>query len=186
MSRSRAAHRGRFSTFELLLLGLLSSLIVVANVALHLPLKLPGHSGIVWMALLVIARIIVARPGAEATAGAFSGGLAALLGVGDLGALVTFLSYASAGVGVEIAARLLPRRGALGCAAMGAAGNLAKLGTKLAIHLALDVPAGFVLLGAALPAATHLAFGLAGGFLGHLAIVALRRAGFFASIAEKR
>jgi len=45
--------RPYFSTFELLLLALFATLVVVGNIALRLPVKMPGHSGVVWMALLV-------------------------------------------------------------------------------------------------------------------------------------
>ena len=44
-----------FSTLQLILLALLSVLIVVAKVALRLPLQLPGHSGIFWMAIVIVA-----------------------------------------------------------------------------------------------------------------------------------
>jgi len=43
-----------------------------------------------------------------------------------------------------------------------------------------------VLLGRLYPAVTYLLFGLAGGYLGFLVVEALRRAGFFAYLAEKR
>ena len=43
-----------------------------------------------------------------------------------------------------------------------------------------------MLLGRLYPALTHALFGLAGGYLGFLVIRALRRAGYFAYLAEKR
>ncbi len=96
-----------FSTFQLILLALFAALIVVAKIALKLPLQLPGHSGIFWMAILIVAARVVPRPGAASLVGLSSGLLAAFLGLGDFGALDTMLSYTMAGVGVDLALLLL-------------------------------------------------------------------------------
>jgi hypothetical protein len=175
------------SLFELLLLGMLGALVVVANVGLRFPIRMPGHSGIVWMALLVIARGIVPKHGASSFAAVLSGVLAALMGVGDKGALNTLLSYAAAGVGVDIVCALVraPDRATV-CAVAGAVGNLAKLGVKVLLELWIGIPTGFVLLGRVYPAVTYTVFGAAGGYLGFLVLQALRRAGFFAYLAERR
>ena len=53
-----------FSTFELILLALLASLIVVSKIAIRTPLQLPGHSGIFWMAIVIVAAGVVRKPGA--------------------------------------------------------------------------------------------------------------------------
>lgn len=179
--------RPYFSTFELLLLGMFASLIVVANLSLRFPIKVPGHSAVIWMALLVTARTVVPKLGAAATAGLFSGLLAAFLGMGDKGALDTFLSYAAAGVGVDLVLSLFRRpERATACALAGALGNLTKLAVKVMLELWIGIPTGFILLGRLYPAATYTLFGLAGGYLGFLVLGALRGAGFFAYLAEKR
>ncbi len=177
----------RLSTFELLLLGMFAALIVAANLSLRLPLKMPGHTGLVWMALLVTARGVVPRRGAATTAGLLSGLLAAFLGLGDKGALDTFLSYGASGLGVDALIALFGGSlGATACVLAGALGNLAKLGLKVALELWIGIPTGFVFVGRAYPAATYTLFGLAGGYLGFLVLSALRRAGFFAYLAERR
>ncbi|MFN8625367.1 MAG: hypothetical protein U0587_05225 [Candidatus Binatia bacterium] len=176
-----------FSLFELLLLGMLAALVVVGKVALRFPIRMPGHSGIVWMALLVVARAIVPKHGASSCAAGLSGLFAALMGVGDKGALNTLLSYAAAGIGVDAVCALarVPERPAV-CAVAGAVGNLAKLAVKVLLELWIGIPTGFVLLGRIYPAATYVVFGAAGGYLGFLVLQALRRAGFFAYLAERR
>ncbi len=175
------------STFELVLLAMLSSLVVVSNVALRFPIRMPGHSGMVWMALLVIARAVVPKAGAATVAAAFSGVAAAVLGVGDKGPLDTLLSYAAAGVGVDVMIALVrPVESAVACMAAGAVGNLAKLAVKVLLELWIGIPTGFVLIGRLFPAFTHTVFGLVGGYLGFLVVKALRRAGFFAYLAERR
>ncbi|MBN1319050.1 MAG: ECF transporter S component, partial [Anaerolineales bacterium] len=97
-----------FSTFQLVLLALFASFIVVAKISLRLPLQMPGHSGIFWIALIIIAAGIVRKPGATSLVGLTSGIIAAALGMGDLGALNTFLSYTLVGVGTDLALLLLP------------------------------------------------------------------------------
>jgi hypothetical protein len=177
--------RSYFSTVELLLLALFAALVVAGNVALHLPLKMPGHSGLVWMALLVTARGVVSKTGAAASVGLLSGLLAAFVGVGDKGALDTILSYTAAGVAVDLVAAITSA-GALTSALAGFAGNVAKLGVKVLLELWIGIPTGFLVLGRTYPALTHTVFGLAGGYIGYLVLEALRRAGFFAYLAGRR
>lgn len=179
--------RERFSTFELLLLASFAALVAGTNVALRFPIRLPGHSGIVWMALLVTARAVVPRSGAATLTGLFSGLMASFLGVGDRGALVTLLSYTAAGVGVDLA-MLSPGTvaGAGRFALAGAAGNVVKLGLKVILELWIGIPTGFVLFGRMPALLSHALFGAAGGLLGYLAVRALRRAGYFAYLAERR
>ena len=98
-----------FSTFQLILLALFAALIVVAKIALRLPLQLPGHSGIFWMAIVIVAAGVVPKVGAASLVGLTSGVLAAFLGLGDFGALNTFLSYTMVGVGTDLALLFLGR-----------------------------------------------------------------------------
>ncbi len=177
--------RPYFSTFELLLLALFAALVVVGNIALRLPVKMPGHSGLVWMALIVTARGVVPKLGAAASVGLLSGLLAAFVGVGDKGGLDTLVSYTAAGAAVDLVVVLAPP-GAVTSALAGLAGNLAKLGVKVLLELWIGIPTGFLVIGRTYPAATHAVFGLAGGYLGYLVLGSLRRAGFFAYLAEKR
>lgn len=175
-----------FSTFQLLLLAILGALIVAGHVALRLPLKLPGHSGLVWMALLVIARHVVPRTGAASTAALIAGVLASFTGVGDHGPLATILSFLVAGAAVDVVFAIVPDGGARAAGIAGLAGNLAKHGVKILLELWIGIPTGFVVLGRLVPIGTHAVFGLLGGLLGHLVVEALRRGGFFAYVAEKR
>jgi hypothetical protein len=177
--------RPYFSTFELLVLALFGALVVISNAVLRLPVKLPGHSGVVWMAVLVTARGVVPKIGAAATVGLLSGLLAAFLGVGDKGGLDTIGSYTAAGAAVDLVVACLPAS-ALTSAIAGLAGNLAKLGAKVLLELWIGIPTGFLVGGRTFPAATHTVFGLAGGYLGYLVLGSLRRAGLFTYLAGKR
>jgi ABC-type thiamin/hydroxymethylpyrimidine transport system permease subunit len=176
-----------FSTFQLILLTLFAALIVVAKIALRLPLQLPGHSGIFWMAIVIVAAGIVPKRGAASIVGLTSGIIAAFLGMGDFGALNTLLSYTMVGVGTDLALLLLrdPENLAVAVVA-GTLGHLGKFLVKWALGILTGAPVGFIALGLARAILGYIIFGALGGLLGGLTLAALRRAGFFAYLAEKR
>ena len=176
-----------FSTFQLVLLALLAALIVVAKIALRLPLQLPGHSGIFWMAIIVVAAGVVPKLGAASLVGLTSGLLAAFLGLGDFGALETLLSYTLVGVGTDLALLLLRHpENLLVAGLVGVLGHLAKFLVKWGLGAITGAPMGFVALGLTRSLVGYIIFGAIGGLLGGLTLAALRRAGFFAYLAEKR
>lgn len=176
-----------FSTFQLVLLALFAALIVVAKIALKLPLQLPGHSGLFWMALIVVAAGVVPKPAAAGLVGLTSGILAAFLGLGDFGALETLLSYTMVGVGADLALLLLRNLDSLVvCVLLGMLGHLGKFLVKWALGVITGAPLGFVALGLARSLVSYIIFGALGGLLGGLTLKTLRRAGFFAYLAERR
>jgi len=176
-----------FSTFQLILLTLMSALIVVAKIALRLPLQLSGHSGIFWMAIVIVAARIVPKKGAASFVGVLSGLLAAFLGLGDFGALDTFLSYAAIGVATDLALMLLGNPENLWVAAIaGMIGHFAKFLVKWGFGAIAGVPVGFIALGLVKAIIGYIIFGAIGGLLGGLTLIALRKAGFFAFLAEKK
>jgi len=179
--------RDYLSTFELVLLALFSALIVVAKVALRLPLQLPGHSGLFWVALVVVAAGVVPKRGAASLVGCTSGILAAFLGLGDMGALNTLLSYAAVGIATDLALWLLrDPENLLVAVLVGTFGHMGKFVVKFLLETATGAPAGFVALGLLRSVLNYLLFGALGGLLGGLTLRALRRAGFFAYLAERR
>ena len=176
-----------FSTFQLILLALFAALVVVAKIALRLPVQISGHSGVFWMAIIVVAAGIVPKPGAASLVGLTSGILAAFLGMGDFGGLNTLLSYSIIGVGTDLALLLLRDLENLAAAALiGAIGHFGKILVKWGLGALTGAPVGFVALGLAQAMISYLVFGAVGGILGALTLKALRRAGFFAYMAEKR
>jgi hypothetical protein len=176
-----------FSTFQLILLALLAALIVVSKIALRLPVRLPGHSGILWMAIVIVAAGIVPKRGAASLVGLTSGVIAAFLGLGDHGALNTLLSYTAVGVAAELSLILLgsPENLLVG-GLVGILGHLGKFVVKWVFGVLTGIPVGFVTLGLAWSALGYVVWGALGGLLGALTLRALRKAGFFAYLAEKR
>jgi hypothetical protein len=176
-----------FTTFELVLLALFSALVVVAKIALRLPVQLPGHSGLFWMAIVIVAAGVVPKRGAASLVGLTSGILAAFLGMGDFGALNTLLSYTMVGVGTELALWLLQApQNVIAAALAGVIGHLGKFLVKWALGVITGAPLGFVALGLAWSMVNYVVWGALGGALGGLTLKALRKAGFFAYLAEKR
>ena len=177
-----------FSTFQMVLLALFAALIVVAKIALRLPLQLSGHSGVFWMAIVIVAAGIVPKAGATSLVGLTSGIIAAFLGMGDFGALNTLLSYTLVGVGTDLALLFLgrkPENPAVGTLAA-TFGHFCKFLVKWGFGVLTGAPVGFVALGLARAMIGYVVFGALGGLLGGLTLKALRRAGFFAYLAEKK
>ncbi|MDP3683685.1 MAG: ECF transporter S component, partial [Ignavibacteria bacterium] len=160
-----------FSTFQLILLTLLAGLIVVAKIALRLPLQLSGHSGIFWMTIVIVAARIVPKKGAATLVGLLSGILAAFLGLGDFGAFDTLLSYTAVGIGTDLALYLLGSPENLLVATIaGIFGHFAKFLVKWGFGVITGAPIGFVALGLAKAMIGYIIFGAIGGLLGGITL----------------
>jgi hypothetical protein len=177
-----------FSTFQLILLALFSALVVVAKIALRTPLQLSGHSGIFWMAIIIVGSKVVPKPGAASMIGITSGVLASFLGLGDFGALNTFLSYAMVGVISDAILLLLggDTENLVVAVIVGIFGHLGKFLTKWLFGIVSGAPIGFVALGLLRAIVSYILFGAIGAVLGWMTLKALKQAGFFAYLAEKR
>lgn len=177
-----------FSTFQLILLALFSALVIVAKIALRTPLQMSGHSGIFWMAIIIVGARVVPKLGASSIIGVTSGILASFLGLGDFGALNTFLSYAIVGIGSDLMLWLLrsDTENLVVAIIVGIFGHVGKFLVKWLFGIITGAPIGFVALGLLRAFLGYVIFGALGGLLGWLTLKALKRAGFFAYMAEKR
>jgi hypothetical protein len=91
------------------------------------------------------------------------------------------------GVGTDLALLLLGNPENLTVAALaGTFGHLGKFLVKWALASISGAPVGFVALGLVRAVVGYIVFGALGGTLGGLTLAALRRAGFFTYLAEKR
>ena len=176
-----------FSTFQIFLMTFFAVLIVVAKIALRLPLQLSGHSGIFWMAIIVVGSRVVPKKGAASFIGLMSGVISAFMGLGDFGALNTFLSYTVVGIGTDIALLAFRNQENIVHAAfIGVIGHFGKFLVKWVFGVISGAPVGFVALGLGKALIGYLVFGALGGILGGLTIIALKKAGYFAYLAEKK
>ena len=163
--------RHHLTTRELATLALVAALIVVSKFVFNMPLRVPGHSGLFWMALMVIGRGIVRRPHAGTMLGLVAGLLAVAIMPGRLG-LLTWIKYAAPGMLLDLIAPLIKGRfedPVLGMFA-GALANLAKLLLSLLVTLAMGLPAGFIAVGLGFSAITHAVFGALGGLAGAMVL----------------
>ncbi len=176
MGSGRSGKRRLFTTQDLVVLALFAALVALSKVVLRMPIHVPGHSGITWMAILLVGRGLVRRPWAGTVLG-FVSGIIAVAVVGGREGLLLWLKYLAPGAMMDLTALL--SREHLGNpfvgAVAGAAANTAKLVTSLLVSLALGIPTGYLALGLGLSATTHVVFGALGGWLGTLVLRLLRR-----------
>ena len=159
-----------------MVLALIAALLVGTKIVLNLPLRLPGHSGIFWMAYLVVGRGLVRRRGAGTMLGLVSGLLAVLI-VGGREGLLVWVKYFAPGVVMDLGAAISRERldSAVLATLVGAVANAAKLTASLVVSLILGIPAGYLAVGLGLAAVSHVVFGAIGGWLGALVLRTLRR-----------
>ena len=144
---------------------------------MHLPLKVPGHTGVPWMAIMIVGRSAVNRRGAATIMGVTSGVIIAATVPGREG-LLAIVKYAAAGLVIDGFAWLFRERfdRPAYAAIAAAAAHTAKLVTSLLLGLAMGVPAGFLAVGLGLAMTTHVFFGGLGGLLGSWIVRFLRNA----------
>jgi hypothetical protein len=140
------------------------------------------------MAIIIVGAKVVSKPGAASIIGVTSGLIAGFLGMGDFGALNTFLSYTMVGVCSDIILWILGSdpENLVVAVLVGILGHLGKFLVKWVFGILSGAPIGFVALGLVRAVIGYVIFGAIGGLLGWLTIKALRRAGFFAYLVEKR
>lgn len=163
---SRAAEIG-------LLIGL-GGLVVLAHASVHLPLKLPGHHGLEWMALLMFGRTLSRERHAATLVALSSAGLCGLPALG-MSEPYMGLGYLLTGLGVDALHRWLRAPGPLTLGAVAGLAHLAKPLWKWLAVQGLGLQFGAFTAGAAYAFGSHLAFGFVGGVAGALAGTALRQ-----------
>ena len=160
---------------HLLFLLTLGAVGVVLHSAWDRGLGLPGHHGLEWMALLVIARSN-SRFRWAATASCFGAAAISVLPLWGFGDPFMPLIYLLPGPIMDIVHRLAGRRqnSLWFTAILGGIAFATKPVARLAISTVLGWPYGSLLYGFAFPLASHLMFGVIGASLG-LGLVKLAR-----------
>jgi|GEM_PF-276375 len=164
---------------EAIALVLVADLMILGKMLVRIPIHVPGHSGIVWVALMLIGWGLVPKRGAGLLMGLIAGVLATLFGMGSQGILVV-VRYAAAGLVLDVMATAF--RGNLqniGVAAIvGACVHLAKLTSMLLVGVIMQLPMTFLAAGLGFSATTHVVFGAIGGVLAALVLRQLRHVPF--------
>ena len=161
---------------DLLLIALVAALCMLAKVVLRIPIHVPGHSGVLWVALFVICRGLVDKRGAGILLGGVAGVLAQFMGFGDVGPL-EWTKWLTAGIVLEVLTLVIPGdlRSFPKAIVVGAALHLGKLAALTLAGVILQVPFALLFLGLGYSATTHVLFGALGGFLGALGLRELRK-----------
>lgn len=145
------------------------TLVVISKYALRLPLHIPGHSGLIWMAVLTVCCLSIRKGRAGTLAGVVSGLLTIMLGLENEGFL-TFFKFFLPGLTLDICFSLFP--GAMNrwyaVAVIAAISHWTKLLANYIIGLILHLPMGFLVAGVQIATVNHLVFGALGGFVAYL------------------
>lgn len=168
-----------FSLREALALVLIADLVALSKYMTRVPIHIPGHTGVIWIALMLVGRGLLRKPGAGFLIGLIAGILATVMGLGNEGLLI-WTKYTSAGLVIDAMAWMF--RGDLtnyaAAAVAGAAAHLGKLVAMIVASLIMRLPASVVFAGLGLSATTHLVFGALGGLLGALVLRQLLKVPF--------
>jgi len=161
---------------DLLLIAVVAALCMLAKLVLRIPVHVPGHSGVLWVALFVICRGLVDKRGSGVLLGLVAGLLAQFMGFGDVGPL-EWTKWLAAGVVLEVLTLVLPGdlRSLSKAIVVGAALHMGKLAALTLAGVILQVPWALLFLGLGWSATTHVLFGAVGGFLGALGLRELRK-----------
>jgi hypothetical protein len=156
--------------FFLIFIGLLG---VLAHVSVHLPLKMPGHHGLEWMALLMFARVLGHSPWAATIAATSAAGFSCLP-VWGFHETTIGLSYLLSGWVVDGCYRVIKSRGISVLALIAALAHVVKPLWKWAAAAGFGVHFGSIEAGVGFAVVSHLMFGLVGGAAGAFAGRALK------------
>jgi len=159
---------------ELLGLASLGVLVVVLHASVNLPLKLPGHHGLEWMALLMFGRTLSTDRHAATTV-ALAAAFTASLPVWGFHGLGMGLNYLLTGLVVDALYRLLRQPGVAALGLIAALAHVAKPLWKWAAVNGLGLQFGSITAGVGFSLLSHVGFGLVGGIAGALAGSALRQ-----------
>jgi hypothetical protein len=162
--------------WQLLLLCALGFAGVALHATFHWPLKLPGHHGLEWMAILMFARCAsTLKWSASITAG--SAALVSTLPAWGFSEPLVPLFYLLSGVVLDIGYRFIPgvRASLLWLGVIAALAHASKPVSRYFIASLSDLHFGSLAGGLAFPLSTHLMFGLVGGLAGAVAWKLMRK-----------
>lgn len=150
---------------------------VVLHRALDTSLGLPGHHGIEWMAIMILGRASSKFRGAgtlTSMGASFASVLPFLHGDNPF----TWIYYLLPGPVMDLAFRYLPRYAnkIWFMILLGGFAHMTKPIAQVTVKLLTGWPIGSFRFGVVYPFASHLLFGMIGGFLGALVVLGIRHA----------
>jgi hypothetical protein len=161
---------------ETLFLVLLGVVGVALHAYLRLPIKVPGHQGLLWIALLMVGRLVSRRRWAASisSTGAAAVSLLPVMGFKDPLDTITLLIP---GIVIDLGFLASPRLvvSLLGVAFLGAFAHATKPIAKLLVSLGTGFPYPSLIAGMLYPLSLHALFGAAGAILAAISVRLLGR-----------
>jgi hypothetical protein len=166
MRRDIQILRWRFSLREALLLGFCATFIVLTRASLRLHFSLPGHTMLLMMFFLLLARGLVPKLGAATLVGVISGIVCILLGMTKAAPLVA-TNFVLPGIVVDAAALVFPRVPAsyMGSIATGIVASVSKGVSAAGMDVLMRMDREIVLRHLAATTLAGVAFGAVGAAL---------------------
>jgi hypothetical protein len=159
-------------------IALVAVMILIAKAVLRMPIKVPGHGGVLWIASLMVGRAVVRRPGTATLMGFLGGTLVAIFQPSDSVMYFTVAKYVLPGIVLDVLAPLLGDRFDRMIPAMlaGALAHSSKVLVDVLQGLVAGVPRAILTAGLTFELVLHIAFGALGGVIAALVLRTLIKA----------
>ncbi|UCD92991.1 MAG: hypothetical protein JSV43_03510 [Methanobacteriota archaeon] len=160
--------------FSVVVIASFSVFVALSKGYLRVPLRIPGHSAIYVIPLILLGRLASRNRFAGIGIGGLSGGIMAFTGIGG-GFFLAIPRYLMMGAVVDILLwKKWTRENMTVLVVAGAFANIAKFFMGMVIATLVGIPAFFIQLGMTYSLITHLAFGVAGGLIAFGVLKAIR------------
>jgi len=159
-------------------IALMAVFVLIAKTVLRVPIKVSGHGGVLWIAVLIVGRAVVRRPGAATLMGLVGGVLIALLQPSDAGMLFSVAKYVLPGIVLDVLGPLFSDRfDRFGPAILaGATAHASKVAVDMVQGYAAGLRGSVLVAGLTVQLTLHILFGALGGVLAALILRTLIRA----------
>jgi hypothetical protein len=164
-----------FCLADVLRLSMFGTIISLSKDIIKVPMQIPGHTSLYWMAILIIGKGLIKKFGAGIIMGLVSGTLAVILGNGNEGVLV-FFKYFIPGLVIDILSPFFNHKleKPFVAGVCGALASLAKMGVNIVLGIILKIPMMFLMAGIGFTAIFHTLFGITGGIIATVIIKRLK------------
>lgn len=168
--RPKSGHKylWNISFRECITITFLGVLAALSNL-IRIPMHVPGHSGLLWIAIFTFCCLTFRKMGSGTLAGIVGGFVAVIFGIGNDGPFV-FFKYFVPGVSMDLIFTLIPytlKKWYL-IAMVAAFSHWTKLLCNYVIGTILNLPQGFLVLGVQVATINHFIFGFGGGVLAYI------------------
>ena len=152
---------------DLTVIALVAVLVLISKTVLRMPIKVPGHAGVLWIAALMVGRSAVRYPIAATLMGLLGGTLVAIFQPSDAGPIFTVLKYVLPGMVLDVL--IVPMGGRFDQVMPSMLAGGAAHSTKVLVDVAQSLVAGItgpvLYAGLTFSLVLHIAFGALGGLI---------------------